>query len=155
MLTFEPKELITLLESFNVAHLCGSGKVDESLKNQSGYAHFEYIGEEMKDFFALANLIISRAGANSIFEIVSLAKPNILIPLSANASRGDQILNAKSFEKQGFSIVLNEDGASADDLVKAVSNLYSQKNKYIDAMKSSNFGSGVGSIIQIIKELAK
>ncbi len=78
------------------------GKVDESLKDIEGYAQFEYISDEMKDFFAMADLIISRAGANSICEIAALNKPNILIPLSARASRGDQILNAKSYKKQGF-----------------------------------------------------
>ena len=89
-----------LLKTFQVAHLCGKGKLDESLSGTDGYAQFEYISEEMKDFFAMADLIISRAGANSICEICALKKPNILIPLSANASRGDQILNAKSYKKQ-------------------------------------------------------
>lgn len=144
-----------LLKTFNVAHLCGEGKVDEALTNTKGYAQFEYIKDEMKDFFAMADLIISRAGANSIFEIAALAKPNILIPLSANASRGDQLLNSKSFEKQGFSVVLEEDDATAKDLVNAVNNLYSDKQKYIDAMKASNFKGGVDSILETITELAK
>ena len=109
----------------------------------------------MKDFFAMADLIISRAGANSIFEIVALAKPNILIPLSAAASRGDQLLNSKSFEKQGFSVVLEEDNATSGDLVKAVNELYQNKDKYIEKMKASNFRGGVDSIIETIKELAK
>ena len=144
-----------LLKTFNVAHLCGEGKTDESLVDTKGYAQFEYIKDEMKDFFAMADLMISRAGANSIFEIVALAKPNILIPLSASASRGDQLLNSKSFEKQGFSVVLEEDGATGQDLVNAVNNLYSNKDKYIEAMKASNFSGGVDSIIDTIKEKAK
>ena len=106
-----------LLKDFQVAHLCGKGKVDESLNGTEGYAQFEYISEEMKDFFAMADIIISRAGANSICEISALNKPNILIPLSANASRGDQILNANSYKKQGFSEVLDEDVATKDDLI--------------------------------------
>ena len=147
--------LPTLLKTFNVAHLCGEGKTDESLKDTQGYAQFEYIKDEMKDFFAMADLMISRAGANSIFEIVALAKPNILIPLSANASRGDQILNAKSFENQGFSVVLEEDGASGEDLVNKVNELYSNKDKYIEAMRASNFSGGVDAIIDTIKENVK
>ena len=147
--------LSTLLEQFNVAHLCGVGKVDESLSDTKGYAQFEYIKDEMKDFFAMADLIISRAGANSIFEIVALAKPNILIPLSANASRGDQLLNSKSFEKQGFSAVLEEDGAKSSDLIDLVNDLYANKQKYIDAMKASNFSGGVDAIIDTINELTK
>ena len=144
-----------LLKTFNVAHLCGEGKTDESLKSTVGYAQFEYIKDEMKDFFAMADLIISRAGANSIFEIVALEKPNILIPLSANASRGDQLLNSRSFEKQGFSVVLEEDDATGADLVKAVNNLYNNRQKYIAAMHSSDFSNGVDSIVDTISELAK
>ena len=106
-----------LLKDFQVAHLCGKGKLDESLKGTKGYAQFEYISDEMKEFFAMADGIISRAGANSICEIAALNKPNILIPLSANASRGDQILNAKSYQAQGFSEVLDEDTATKDDLI--------------------------------------
>ena len=85
-----------LLESFQVIHLCGKGKLDESLTRVEGYAQFEYIQKELKDLFALADIVISRAGANAICELLALRKPNILIPLPANASRGDQILNARS-----------------------------------------------------------
>ena len=60
------------------------------------------------DLFALSDVVISRAGANAICEISALHKPNLLIPLSANASRGDQILNARSFEKTGIQHVLEK-----------------------------------------------
>ena len=95
-----------LLEHFQIVHLCGKGKVDHSLNGLRGYAQFEYIKNELRDIFALADIVISRAGANAICELLALRKPNLLIPLSANASRGDQILNARSFERQGFSMVL-------------------------------------------------
>lgn len=144
-----------LLKTYNVAHLCGSGKLDESLVKTEGYSQFEFISEEMKDFFALADLVISRAGANSIFEIAALAKPNILIPLSTNASRGDQLLNAKSFEKQGFSFVLNEDGATAADLVNAVNTVFENKDSYINKMKESSLGNGIDAIIELIVEAAQ
>lgn len=144
-----------LLKDFQVAHLCGKGKLDESLVGTKGYAQFEYISEEMKDFFAMADLIISRAGANSICEISALKKPNILIPLSANASRGDQILNAKSYQKQGFSEVLDEDVATKDDLIATVHKVYNNKNLYIDAMAQSTGTGGVEKIVTLIKELSK
>ena len=143
-----------LLQKFQVAHLCGKGKIDESLKNTQGYAQFEYISDEMKDFFAMADLIISRAGANSICEIAALKKPNILIPLSAKASRGDQILNAKSFAKQGFSEVLDEDIATPQDLVNMVNNVYDNRADYIRAMDKSSGTGGVEKIVALIKELA-
>ena len=96
----------TLLTKYQIIHLCGKGNIDESLKDKKGYAQFEYISENLPDLFAAADLVVARAGANSICELLALHKPNILIPLSRNASRGDQILNANSFAKQGFSAVL-------------------------------------------------
>lgn len=105
------KILPELLKDFQVVHLCGKGKLDEKLTGLNGYVQFEYIQDELKDLFALADVVISRAGANAICELLALRKPNLLIPLSANASRGDQILNARSFERQGFSMVMEEEGA--------------------------------------------
>ncbi len=86
-----------LLKTYQVVHLCGKGKLEDSLKGTKGYAQFEYINQELRDIFAMADLVVSRAGANAICELLALHKPNILIPLSAAASRGDQILNAHSF----------------------------------------------------------
>ncbi len=148
------KALPELLKNFQVAHLCGKGNIDENLLAAEGYAQFEYIGDEMKDFFAMADIIVSRAGANSICEIAALCKPNILIPLSSNASRGDQISNARSFEKQGFSEVLNEDEASPNDLLLLVNKVYDDRQKYIDAMLSCGIKNGTDMIISLIKEMA-
>lgn len=142
-----------LLEKFQVVHLCGKGKLDESLVGTKGYVQFEYISDEMKDLFAMADLIISRAGANSICEIAALNIPNILIPLSAKASRGDQILNAESFKKQGFSEVLDEDVATKDDLIDTVNKVYENRQTYIDAMKNSDGTGGVDKIIETINSL--
>ena len=94
------KILPELLKDFQVVHLCGKGKTDESLKGTTGYVQYEYIQDELPDLFAMADVVISRAGANAICEIRELHKPNLLIPLSAKASRGDQILNARSFERR-------------------------------------------------------
>ena len=149
------KALPELLKDFQIAHLCGKGKLDESLVGTRGYAQFEYISDEMKDFFAMADIIISRAGANSICEISALKKPNILIPLSAHASRGDQILNAKSYAKQGFSEVLDEDVATTDDLINTVHKVYDNRQSYIDAMSKSAGTGGVEKIVDLIKQLSK
>lgn len=101
-------------------HLCGKGNLDNKLAGITGYAQFEYANAELTDMFALADMAISRAGANSICELLALHKPNILIPLSAAASRGDQVLNAKSFKKQGFSYVIEEEELTKDSLLSAV-----------------------------------
>ena len=97
-----------LLKEFQVIHICGKGKTDESIQ-LTGYVQYEYVREQLPDMFALADIVISRAGANAICELAALSKPNLLIPLSAKASRGDQILNARSFERQGYSMVLEEE----------------------------------------------
>ena len=144
-----------LLKDFQVIHLCGKDKLDTSLQNTEGYVQFEYIKKELPDLFALADVIISRAGANAICEISSLAKPNLLIPLSANASRGDQILNARSFEKQGYSMVLEEEELTPEKLLNAVHHLYENRQTYIDAMSQSGHTDSIEKIISLIQECQK
>lgn len=144
-----------LLKDFQVIHLCGKGKVDESLKTLHGYVQFEYIQNELKDIFALTDLIISRAGANAICEIAALRKPNLLIPLSANASRGDQILNARSFEHQGFSIVMEEEELTNEKLLSSIRDLYANRDTYIRNMSQSGQQNSIDTIIGLIENAAK
>lgn len=143
-----------LLNHFQIIHLCGKGKTDESLKNTKGYCQFEYIKNELRDIFALADIVISRAGANAICELLALRKPNLLIPLSAKASRGDQILNARSFERQGFSLVIEEEELSKASLLQAVQNLYDNRSTFMDAMRSSGQQDSIDTIIGLIEEAA-
>ena len=145
------KVLPELLEKFYVIHLCGKGNLDNSLSGTIGYAQFEYASSELTDMFALADMAISRAGANSICELLALHKPNILIPLSAAASRGDQVLNANSFKKQGFSYVLEEEHLTAESLLKAVQEVDDNRQKYIDAMAQSGQMDSIGTIVDLIK----
>ena len=140
-----------LLERFDVIHICGKGNLDESLQGLAGYRQFEYVSEELKDLFAAADIVISRAGANAICELLALKKPNLLIPLPANASRGDQILNADSFRKQGFSMVLTEENMTDETLLSAVDELWNDRQQYIDAMSASPLHNGVGVIIDLIE----
>ena len=143
-----------LLKDFQVVHLCGKGKIDDSLKNLDGYAQFEYIKDELKDLFALTDIVISRAGANAICELLALHKPNLLIPLSANASRGDQILNARSFERQGDSVVLEEEELNKQVLLDSILRLYENRESYIDAMKNSPQQNSIDTIIDLIEAAA-
>lgn len=149
------KILPELLEQFYIIHLCGKGNLDDKLKDVTGYAQFEYARAELTDMFALADLAISRAGANSICELLALHKPNILIPLSAAASRGDQILNAKSFEKQGFSYVLEEEKLTEQSLLEAVRAVYSDRKKYMDAMSQSGQMDSIETIVKLIQDESK
>lgn len=148
------QSLPRLLENFQIIHLCGKGKTDDSLKDTKGYCQFEYIKNELRDIFALADIVISRAGANAICELLALRKPNLLIPLSAKASRGDQILNARSFERQGFSMVLEEEQLSEETLVCAVNDLYNSRGTFIDAMRDSSQQASIDTIISLIEEAA-
>lgn len=141
-----------LLKDFQVVHLCGKGKVDNLLLNTSGYKQFEYIKAEMKDLFAMADLVISRAGANAICELLALRKPNILIPLPAASSRGDQILNAKSFEAQGFSIVIDEENLDEQLLADKVQELFFTRQTYSQAMSESGQIDSISKIMQLIEE---
>ncbi len=141
-----------LLTTYQIIHLCGKGNIDNSLISTPGYAQFEYVKNELKDIFAASDLIISRAGANAICEILTLRKPNILIPLSTAASRGDQLLNAASYEKQGFSKVLQEEKLTDKTLLSAVHEVYANRKSYIYAMGQSTQTNGVQIITDLIVE---
>ncbi len=147
--------LVKLLPKYQILHLCGKGKMDEAYQGLEGYVQLEYADKEMKDFFAMADVVISRAGANAICELLALRKPNILIPLSANASRGDQILNAASFEKQGFSYVLQEEAVTDESLMTAITEVFENREKYIGKMQESPVGDATEQIVALIKSFTK
>ncbi|MBQ9926858.1 MAG: undecaprenyldiphospho-muramoylpentapeptide beta-N-acetylglucosaminyltransferase [Lachnospiraceae bacterium] len=144
--------LPSLLQDFQVAHICGKEKIDNMLLHTEGYIQFEYVKAELKDLFAMADVVISRAGANSICELLALKKPNLLVPLSAASSRGDQILNAKSFESQGFSMVIDDDDLSPELLTEKVTELYFNRQTYIEAMDKSNQMGAIDTITKLIEE---
>ncbi len=145
----------TLLERFQVIHLCGKGNLDKSLYGKAGYVQFEYVQENLTHLFAAADIIISRAGANAICELLALKKPNILIPLSAAASRGDQILNAESFEKSGYSYVLQEEELTSKTLVDALSYVYDEREMYKKALMESKLNDAITTIVDLIKKNTK
>ncbi len=139
-----------LLKTYQVIHICGKGNLDESLNDTPGYVQYEYVDAPLRHLFAAADLIVSRAGANSICEILALRKPNVLIPLSAEASRGDQVLNARSFEKQGYSRVLEEEDLNDDSLLLAINETYRDRDPYIEAMGKSTQNDAIGIITDLI-----
>lgn len=149
------KSLDKLLNKFNIIHICGKGNIESSLKNKKGYAQFEYVKEELPHFMNGCDIVISRAGANVIFELLALKKPNLLIPLSRKSSRGDQILNANSFKNSGYSMILEEEEISQQRLLKDLENLYKCRDKYIKAMEESTVNNGVDNIIAVIEKYAK
>lgn len=148
------QSLSELLGRFQVAHICGKGNIDETITNIDSYKQFDYLSKELPDLFAASDIVISRAGANSIYEFLALKKPTLLIPLSKSASRGDQILNAKSFEKQGFSKVLEEEELSKESLIKNINDLYDNREKYIKSMESTKLSNGVEEVMYLIRNIS-
>ena len=143
-----------LLKDFDIIHLCGRGNIDESKASLQGYRQLEFVTDELKDLFAAADICISRAGANAICELLALKKPSLLIPLSAAASRGDQILNAASFEAQGFSMVLKEEDMNDNSLLDSVHRLWETREQFIQAMETAPTSNGVDLIIAEIEKIS-
>lgn len=149
------KALPVLLPHYQIIHVCGKGKMDTSIKNLSGYIQFDYVQEELSHLLAAADIVISRAGSNAICEFLALKKPNILIPLPANASRGDQLLNAASFEKQGFSYLLQEEDVTDETLTHAVHHVFENQESYIQSMKSNPASNAIEIIANLCDEAIK
>lgn len=146
--------LDALLEKYQIIHLCGRNNLDQRLLEKKGYQQFEYVKKELKHYFACADVVVSRAGANAICELLALRKPNILIPLGLDASRGDQILNAKSFEKQGYSYVIQEKDVTGDTLLNAVNTVFDHRQDYIQTMNQSKLANPIETIVNLANKLA-
>lgn len=138
-----------LLIDFNIIHLCGKNNLDKTI-NKKGYYQIEYATEDLPHLLKASDFVVSRAGANSICELLALKKPNLLIPLSKNASRGDQILNANSFKKQGFSHVLYEEDLTEKTLIENIYTLSKQQKVYISTMETSSLNNAIDKILNTI-----
>lgn len=144
-----------LSKNYQIIHLCGKGKIDAKLLDKIGYCQLEYANEELPHFFAASDVVISRAGANSVFEILALAKPHILIPLSKQYSRGDQIQNAKYFKEMGVSVVIDEEKLNSNLLCETIENVYEKKDEIIGKIYSLGIRSGTQNIVNTIDEAIK
>jgi len=144
------ESLPELLRKFRVIHLCGKGNLSEI--QLPGYSEFEYVKEGLADLYALADIVVSRAGANTIFELLAMAKPNLLIPLPMGSSRGDQILNAESFVLQGFSMMLNENKMTPERLQNDIDVLYNDRDIFAKNMAAQEQSDGVLRVMQVLKD---
>jgi UDP-N-acetylglucosamine--N-acetylmuramyl-(pentapeptide) pyrophosphoryl-undecaprenol N-acetylglucosamine transferase len=141
-----------LCERFNVAHVCGHDRIDSRLRGQPGYRQFEYVDAEWGDVLAAADLVVSRAGANAVFELAALGKPSLLIPLSAQASRGDQIDNARYAERQGWSRVLLEEDL---DHQRLLDELVALKSRAVKLRPRNVPENATAVIARVIESVAK
>ena len=144
------ENLDELLTKFNIIHICGKGNIDNKLQNIPGYKQYEFVSKELPDLMKASDYIVSRAGANSIFEFLALKKPTLLIPLSKKASRGDQILNANSFKKEGYSLVLEEEEIDKNSFISKIDELRSRKKELVGNMSASKDSVGNEAVIRTI-----
>ena len=142
-----------LSKKFQIIHLCGRDKIDQKFISFPGYMQIEYADQELPDLFAASDIVISRSGANSLYEILALCKPHILIPLSAKVSRGDQIQNAKYFQQLGISTVLSEETLTVDNLCNALDLILQNQDEIVDKIRSLNITSATDQILKILREL--
>lgn len=147
--------LSKLTAAFQILHLCGKGNFSKDLADTEGYVQIEYLNEEMADAYACADVLISRAGSNTLCEILALCKPALLIPYPSTASRGDQILNAASFEKRGLARVLPQSDMTVDTLTAGVINLYHNRGEFLDAMGKERSANGIDAVLEQIYKYAK
>ncbi len=133
------KNLAALLEKYQVIHICGRGQTDERITHK-GYKQFDFVDKEFKDLTEAADIVVSRAGSNAIFELLSLYKPMLLVPLPTGSSRGEQSLNAKSFALKGYGeIIKDEDLSDSKLFLSLIDKVYNNRKTYQTTMKSASF----------------
>jgi UDP-N-acetylglucosamine--N-acetylmuramyl-(pentapeptide) pyrophosphoryl-undecaprenol N-acetylglucosamine transferase len=147
--------LDALLEKFQVCHLVGKDGIRKEFESLCGYKAFTYVDKDMKDIMAAADIILSRAGATSIFEYLALRKPNLLIPLSVKKSRGDQVKNAEEFLKKGYSRVIPEEELCADRLMDAITEIYMDRKSIMACMSVDNRPDSNNILIGLIEKTIK
>ncbi|MCD6047402.1 MAG: undecaprenyldiphospho-muramoylpentapeptide beta-N-acetylglucosaminyltransferase [Gammaproteobacteria bacterium] len=140
-----------LLKQFNIVHCCGKGKIDAAFSDVVGYRQFEYLNQELPDVMAAADVVISRAGANSVFELLALHKPHLLIPLSKKASRGDQIDNAKYCQRLGLSDVLLEEELTPASLLEHVQTLWNSRQVRKEKLMQYALPNAVEKLMSLIQ----
>lgn len=144
------KGLDELTSRYQIIHLCGKGKLDESYVNHPDYYQLEYANQELPDLLAASDLVVSRAGANALYELLALGLPHVLIPLSRKVSRGDQIQNAEFFQKQGISTVLDDDLLTSETLLESINDVFAHRDSLNQAIKALNITSATDKIIKLL-----
>ncbi len=145
--------LSALLPDFDVAHICGKGNLDTALADTPGYFQAEFLDAELPDVLACADLILSRAGSNALMEFQALARPMLLVPYPKGASRGDQILNAKSLEKRGLCQVLLQENLTPETLTEALRSTWKNRDALTAAVKAAPPADGTRRVLEMIEEV--
>ncbi|MDQ0858930.1 undecaprenyldiphospho-muramoylpentapeptide beta-N-acetylglucosaminyltransferase [Bacillus sp. V2I10] len=141
---------LPLLKDYQIIHLCGKGNVDENYANLKDYKQFEYVHDELPHYLAATEFVITRGGSNSIFEFLALKIPMLIIPLTKNQSRGDQILNGRSFQEKGYAMMLEEENLSVDTLVIHLADLKKRRDAMKEKMTSLEKKDAIGVLVREI-----
>jgi UDP-N-acetylglucosamine--N-acetylmuramyl-(pentapeptide) pyrophosphoryl-undecaprenol N-acetylglucosamine transferase len=142
-----------VLEHTQVVHLCGKGWLDKDFEGRAGYRQFEFLGPELGHVLTAADRVVSRAGANSLFELLALRKPMLLIPLPGKASRGDQILNAASFAQRGLAHVLLQENLNTHTLRAALEKLEKEEKALVNNLEASTLAHGTLNVLAVIRSV--
>lgn len=140
-------------KTFDVAHICGKGNLDEALTGVKGYWQAEFVDKDLPDVLACADLVLSRAGSNALMEFQALARPLLLVPYPKGASRGDQILNARSLEKRGLCRVLMQEDMTAETLTEALLSTWADRDALTKAVKAAPPADGTKRVLEMIEEV--
>ena len=141
------KNLDHLLQTYQIVHLCGKGNVSTEHEGIAGYKQFEYVYDELSDILAATDYVITRGGSNSIFEFLALHIPMLIIPLTKQQSRGDQILNGKVFSENGYAYMIEEEDLTSDHLLETLKRMEQNSQRFITTMKNSQANSALKEII--------
>ena len=142
-----------LTREYDVLHVCGKGNLAPELNTLSGYRQFEYLTDELPNAFACADILLSRAGSNSLSEILALKKPALLIPY--HSGRGDQVLNANSLKARGLAHVMIQSDLNAKTLVTAIHALYEERNLLTQRISALPDADGTKAVLGQIHKYAK
>ena len=145
------KHIDKLTKQYNIIHIVGKKNTNLSVKS-SNYYQIEF-AKDIENYFALSDLVISRAGSNTIFELLAIKKPMILIPLpKSSGSRGDQELNAEYFQQNKYATIITQSDLNIDTLLTSIKHTLNAKNQYISNMNNATNTIGTKSIIELINK---
>ena len=147
------ESLPVLTRKYDVLHVCGKGNLDAGLEGTPGYKQFEYLSDDLPDAFACADIVLSRAGSNSLSELLALRKPALLIPY--HSGRGDQVLNANSLKARGLAHVMIQADMNAESLPAAIDALWADRDLLIQRLNAQEDANGTQAVLEQIHKYAK
>ncbi|WP_088040986.1 undecaprenyldiphospho-muramoylpentapeptide beta-N-acetylglucosaminyltransferase [Bacillus sp. EAC] len=147
------ESLNSLTKTYQIVHICGKDNLDPNFENQIGYKQFEYIHDELPDVLAATNVVITRGGSNAIFEFLALKIPMLIIPLTKNQSRGDQILNAHAFVEKGYGFMLEEEELTSDSVLTELERVQNSREEFIASMEGTNQGDALKILVKEISSV--